>query len=674
MSAVFIVADGSPDRRKALCRTLHASFSDAKIREADTGPEALTLVMRHSPDILIADSELPEMDDVQLCRQIRAQRPAGDTMILLMVPAQADGHHCAQALECGAEACLSRPFEDYELVAHLRALLRIREAESRIHAHEQKFQDELQRRQRTEDELKKLTASAQSLDEAKTRFLAQMSHEIRTPMNAIIGLTEVLLDTELNSEQRDIVNTIRNGGESLLTIINDILTFTKIETAGVELESRPVDVRELVERTVQLFQKNAEKKNLSLEFDIRRGLPRTLLGDAVRLRQVLSNLINNAIKFTEQGSIRVHIGGTHQSRHRFELHGWVRDTGIGIPDSHLPRLFQPFSQGDASISRRYGGSGLGLAICRRLVEGMGGRIWVRSAPGSGSVVHFTAMMNLEQEPVQAAPPAFHDSRLVLVFPRGTLLTRMKQICARWHIATETARDPAHAAALLSSGEYAAALVYAPEVDEHCAEHVLQLQGAAPVPHFPIILITPHAGESTGAISSPAPWIAALPPDSTPSDLQDALAAALGECATPPSRKSASPEWPSAPSDLRLLVAEDNEINLKVMDLLLRRMGWKPDFVRNGRQAVQAVIAHPYDFVLMDIQMPDVDGMEATACIRSELPAARQPRIIALTAHAMKGDRENCLAAGMDDYLSKPIREQALRAVLIRHWPAARPPS
>ena len=670
MPAVFIVADGSPDRRKALCRTLLASFSDAKIRDAATGPEALALAVRLKPDVLILDLDLPEMDGVQLCRRVRAQRPAGETMILLILPARAEGRHRAQALECGADKCLNRPIEGDELVAHLHALLRIRAAESRIQKHEQALQEELRGRQHVEDELKRATATAQALGDAKTRFLAQMSHEIRTPMNAIIGLTEVLLDSPLSPEQRDLVDTIRSGGESLLTIINDILDFSKIEAGGLEIESRPVDVCELAERTVHLFLKNAENKHLGLKTEFRKGFPCTLLGDAVRLRQVLSNLINNAIKFTEKGGITVHLGGTYRSERRFELHGWVSDTGIGIPSSQRDRLFQPFSQGDASMSRRYGGTGLGLVICRRLVELMGGRIGVRSMPGYGSEFHFTTMMILARKPEHAAENVFHDSRVLLVFPPGDLLARVGQCCDGWKLAADRASGTPHASTLLSSGNYSAALVYAPEADEDCAERVLQLQAAAPAPHIPIILITPRGGENSHPLSSPAPWMALLPTDYTPSDLHEALGAALGE-RPPDPRAPATLAWPSDPSGLRLLVAEDNEINRRVMDLLLRRIGWKPDFAHDGRQAVNAALAHSYDFILMDVQMPGIDGMEATACIRSELPPERQPCIIALTAHAMKGDREKCLAAGMDDYLSKPIREHALRALLIRHWPAAR---
>ena len=556
MPCSFIVADGSPDRRKVLTRILRSAFPDSHIEEAYTGDEALRMTLHSKPDVLIADAELPELDGFQLCERIQAEPQAVATMVLLITPVRAESRHRARGLECGADHCLTRPLDDDEFIAHLHALLRIRAAEVKLWEHEHKMEEELQARLRTEAELKKMTETAQALGEAKSQFLAQMSHEIRTPMNAVIGITEVLLDTPLTPEQREMVDTIRSGGETLLTILNDILDFSKIDAGTVVIESRPLDLHDLVERTVNLFRKSAEKKGLGVELECRPGIPATLLGDAVRFRQILSNLLNNAIKFTEQGRIQVQVGGTYRGGSLFELHCRIKDTGMGIPTDRMERLFKPFSQGDASTSRRYGGTGLGLVISHRLAELMDGRIWVHSAPGEGSEFHFTAMMGLLKE-----------SQKALNAINGT-------------------------------------------------DQVLQDQAPA--------IVAPE-----------------------------------------------SLEWPFPPAQMRLLVAEDNEINRRVMDLLLRRLGWNPVFANDGLQTVDAARAESFDFILMDVQMPGLDGVEAATRIRSELPPERHPCIIALTAHAMKGDREKYLAAGMNDYLCKPVREHALRATLIRNWPRKR---
>ncbi len=556
MPCCFIVADGSADRRRALTRVLRSAFPDCGTREAYTGEEALRMTLHAKPDVLIADAELPDLDGFQLCKRIQSDPQAVATMILLVTPARADSRHRTRGLECGADHCLTRPLDEDELVAHLHALLRIRAAEVKLWEHERKLEEELQARRRTEAELKKMTETAQALGEAKGQFLAQMSHEIRTPMNAVIGITEVLLDTPLTPEQREMVDTIRSGGETLLTILNDILDFSKIDAGTMTIESRPLNLHGLVEQTVNLFRKTAEKKGLCMELEYRPGIPSTLLGDAVRFRQILSNLLNNAIKFTEQGRIHVHVGGTYRGGSQFELHGRVKDTGAGIPTDRMERLFKPFSQGDASTSRRHGGTGLGLVISQRLAELMDGRVWVHSAPGEGSEFHFTVMMGLLKESQRAL----------------------------------------------------------------------------------------NSIEGTDQV---------LPEQAHPLVAPESL------------------EWPSPPAQMRLLVAEDNEINRRVMDLLLRRLGWNPDFAHDGLLTVDAALAQPYDFILMDVQMPGLDGVQAAARIRSELPSERHPCIIALTAHAMKGDREKYLAAGMNDYLCKPVREHALRATLIRNWPRKR---
>ena len=531
-----------------------------------------------------------------------------------------------------------------------------------------RLQDEILERQRIELDLEVARDQALEASRLKSEFLANMSHEIRTPLNAVIGLTNLLLHTELNDEQRDFLETIHNSGDALLTILNDILDFSRIEANKLELEHHPFNLRDCIEDAVDLVATKAIEKEIELAYDFTNKIPEHFVGDVTRLRQVLVNLLGNAIKFTKTGEIILTVELLEKEDQRCILKLGVRDTGIGIPQERIAILFDSFSQVDASTTRKYGGTGLGLAISRRLCEMMGGEMWVESMVGKGSTFFCTIELTQSDEgpgtPLQMPQSDLRDKRVLIVDDNATNRDILRRQVQAWGmLPSEVASGPEALARLQIDNRFDVGIIdmQMPGMDGVMLARSIKQQ--LPRATFPKILLS-SIGQRPSAANSEL-FAAYANKPLKPAALRRALANAINTFAQVQPRKQRvtldidlGKQFP-----LRILIAEDNLVNQKVALRMLSKMGYRADVAANGLEALEALRRQPYDVILMDVLMPEMDGLEATAKIIAEWPVDSRPYIIALTANALKGDRERFLAAGMNDYLSKPVRFSALASLL-----------
>ncbi len=676
----LLVVDDQPINIQVLYEIF---YRDYDVYMATSGIQALEMCRKNPPDIMLLDVLMPGMDGLEVCKRLKADPETRDIPVIF-VTAQDNPDDEVRGLEADALDFITKPVNPVVVRARVHTHLTLKKQADQLRVLNHKLLHLSDILEEKNAELSEAVIAANAATAAKSQFLASMSHEIRTPMNGVIGMTGLLMDTGLNDEQSGYAGMLRDSGENLLTLINDILDFSKIEAGKLDMEVIDFDLRTTVEDTAALLTLRAEQAGLELICYIDPAVPFYLKGDPGRLRQIITNLAGNSIKFTHQGEVVISAALESEENGFVVIRFEITDTGIGIPANRIDALFSPFTQVDGSTTRKYGGTGLGLAICKQLTELMGGKIGIISEEGKGSTFWFTACLQkqsselLEKHEV-LKHTEISGTKILVVDDNATGRLLMIELLKHWGCRYECAADGESALSLLhraaaENDPFLVAILDQQMPDMDGAELGRRIKGDPLLNPTLMIMVTAQSQRGDTALMQQIGFAGYLPKPVRQGQLHDSIAIVLGRASQASSHETSEVIEPIITRhtvaeidnrSIRILLAEDNVINQKVAQSILGKIGYKADIVANGLEAVRALKIVNYDVVLMDCEMPEMNGFEATAVIRdpeSKVLNHKVP-IIAMTANAMKGDREICVAAGMDDYLSKPVKKDELAAML-----------
>jgi two-component system, sensor histidine kinase and response regulator len=665
--ARILVLDDRPVERDLLAVVLGSAHHE--VVQASSGGEALALARSERPDLIIADILMPEMDGYEFVRALREDPDTASTRVILCTATYDTGEVERLALACGVSQILIKPVEPLEILRAVEAALEAAPVYAELDTVVRFEQEHLRA---ANAKLIEKVAELELASRAKSEFVANISHEMRTPLNGVVGMTGLLRDTSLDHVQREYVDALAASSEALLVVIDDVLDFSRLQAERLELAPVEFDCRHAVEEALLMLAGSAHAKGLRISHRVARDVPAIVWGDRSRLRQVLLNLLANAVKFTAAGEVLLDVSVAGGDR----LHFAVSDTGVGVDEHTVGSLFDAFAQADQSSTRRYGGTGLGLAISRELVSLMGGEMGAESRAKGGSTFWFTAELPAAvlAEGSTRAHPNLLGLRALIIGDGEIERTVLVRYLREWGLACAGV-EPAGAIdelerASAAGAPFELAMVHCEPSALSAVELTRAIRERPALDTVRVVVVGAEAADREAFATAGVSIV--LPRPAPPSSIRDAIADAVSG-AIPPRRPSAqaNPAWP--PEGLEVLLVEDNEINRTVAQALLAKRGLCVDVAEDGGEAVEMARARRYGAILMDCQMPELDGYEATRRIR-ELEHGHRTSIIAMTAHSMAGDRERCLAAGMDDYLAKPVRAEALDRVIAQWFHAIEPPA